>query len=127
LVTYEANFNRYKPDLNSKKWKEENTPGSGILYDLGSHLLDQAICLFGNPIKVSGEVFKQRPNSQVDDAFIVVLDYNGLQVTLRSSLLARIPGPRYVLHGTKGSFIKYGLDSQEDQLKAGVSPLHPTF
>jgi scyllo-inositol 2-dehydrogenase (NADP+) len=127
LLSYEANFNRYKPVLNPKKWKETPGPGSGILYDLGAHILDQAIALFGAPRSVWGQTFTQREHSEIDDAFDVRLDYGKLKVTLRSSLLAREDTPRYVLHGTRGSFIKYGIDVQEDHLKAGLTPGSPGF
>ncbi len=120
---YEAHFNRYKPILNPKKWKEMPNPANGILYDLGSHILDQTLALFGDPLSiagdsaVSGEVFTQREGSDVDDAFEVRLNYGRLKVLLKSSLLVRADTPRYVIHGTLGSFIKYGIDVQEDHLK----------
>jgi scyllo-inositol 2-dehydrogenase (NADP+) len=122
VLSYEANFNRYKPILNPKKWKETPGPGSGILYDLGSHILDQVIALFGAPKSVWGQTFTQREHSEIDDAFDVRLDYGKLKVALRSSLLAREDTPRYVLHGTRGSFVKYGIDVQEDHLKSGLMP-----
>lgn len=127
LLSYEAHFDRYKPILNPKPWKETPGPGSGILYDLGAHLLDQALTLFGPPQGAEGEVFTQREGSNIDDAFDLRLDYGKLAVRLRASLLVREPGPRYVLHGTKGSFLKPGLDPQEDHLKAGLLPGQPGF
>lgn len=127
LLSYEAHFDRYKPILNAKKWKETPGPASGILYDLGSHLIDQALTLFGLPQRTSGDVFTQREHAQIDDAFDVRLDYGKLKVRLRASLLVREPGPRYVLHGTKGSFLKSGIDPQEDHLKAGLRPGQPGF
>ena len=122
LLAFEIHFDRHKPILNPKKWKETAGPGSGIIYDLGSHIIDQTIVLFGKPNAVSGETFTQREGSDIDDAFNIRLDYGKLKVTLKSSLLVREEGPRYILHGTKGSFIKYGLDVQEDHLKAGLMP-----
>ena len=113
---------RFKPELNTKKWKEENDEGSGIIYDLGAHIIDQVIALFGFPKKVWGQTFTQRKNSAVNDAFDIKLDYEFLKVTLRSSLLVREQTPRYIIHGTKASFIKYGLDLQEEHLKAGMQP-----
>lgn len=127
LLSYEAHFDRYKPTLNVKKWKEVQGPSNGILYDLGSHLIDQAIALFGSPNKVWGETFTQRENSEIDDAFDIRLDYQNLKVTLKASLLVREDLPRYILHGTNGSFIKYGIDIQEDQLKAGLTPNSADF
>ena len=127
VLSYEARFDRHKPILNPKKWKETPAPANGILYDLGSHLIDQVISLFGTPISYWGEVWTQRQGSEIDDAFDLRLDYGKLKVTLKSSLLVREPTPRYMLHGTKGSFVKYGIDIQEDQLKAGLRPGDETF
>lgn len=127
IISYEAHFNRYKPVLNVKKWKEVIAPGNGILYDLGSHILDQTILLFGKPKSVWGETFTQREGSEIDDAFDVKLDYGKLKVTLKSSLLVREDTPRYIIQGTKGSFVKYGIDVQEDHLKAGIMPGMPGF
>jgi scyllo-inositol 2-dehydrogenase (NADP+) len=127
LISYEAHFNRYKPLLNPKKWKEIADPSNGILYDLGSHIADQVVGLFGTPLSMSGETFTQREHSEVDDAFDVRLDYGRLKVTLKSSLLVREDTPRYILQGTKGSFVKYGIDVQEDHLKAGMMPTDAGF
>ena len=122
LISYEAHYDRYKPVLNPKRWKEVVSPANGILYDLGAHIIDQTITLFGKPNAAWGETFVQREGSEIDDAFDIRLDYGKLKVTLKASLLVREEGPRYVLHGTKGSFVKYGLDVQEDNLKAGLMP-----
>lgn len=122
ILYYEAHFDRFKPVLNAKKWKEIIAPANGILYDLGSHLIDQSIYLFGNPGKVSGEVFTQRENSEIDDAFDLKLDYGKLKVSLKASLMVKNQGPKYVVHGTLGSFTKYGIDIQEDNLVAGLWP-----
>lgn len=122
ILNFEINYNRFKPELNTKKWKEKNEHGSGIIYDLGAHIIDQAISLFGVPQNVWGQSFTQRKNSAIQDAFDIMLNYGTLKVTLRSSLLVREPSPRYIIHGTTGSFIKYGIDVQEDHLKAGMQP-----
>lgn len=127
IHTYEAHYNRYKPMLNPKPWKEVVSPANGILYDLGAHIIDQTLVLFGLPQSVSGEVFTQREGSVIDDAFDIRLDYGKLRVTLKSSLLVREDTPRYVIHGNKGSFIKYGIDVQEDHLKAGLLPKDEGF
>jgi scyllo-inositol 2-dehydrogenase (NADP+) len=108
--------------LNPKKWKEAATPANGILYDLGAHLIDQSIYLFGKPQSVTGEVFTQRENSEIDDAFDLRLDYGKLKVTLKSSLMVKDQGPKYVINGTIGSFTKYGMDVQEDHLVSGYWP-----
>lgn len=122
LVAFEIHFDRHKPILNPKRWKETVSPANGILYDLGAHIIDQTIVLFGKPNSVVGETFTQREGSEIDDAFHIRLDYGKLKVILKSSLLVREEGPRYILHGTKGSFVKYGIDVQEDHLKAGLMP-----
>jgi scyllo-inositol 2-dehydrogenase (NADP+) len=127
IHTYEANFDRFKPILNPKKWKEIEAPGNGILYDLGSHLLDQVISLFGRPQAVSGEVFTQRKDSQIDDAFHVNLIYPEMRVRLNSSLMMKSPRPRYSVHGILGSFVKYGIDVQEDHLVTDIWPNRPGF
>ncbi len=127
IHTFEAHFDRYKPSLNPKKWKETPHPTSGILYDLGSHLLDQALALFGKPMAFDGQVWTQRQASDIDDAFEIRLNYGHLKVRLKASLLVQKPGPRYVIHGDLGTFEKHGLDPQEDQSKAGLLPNDPAF
>jgi scyllo-inositol 2-dehydrogenase (NADP+) len=127
IHTYEAHWNRYKPVLNPKKWKEEISPASGIIYDLGSHLIDQAIVLFKDPLSIWGQTFTQRENSTIDDAFNVYLDYENIKVNITGSLMVRGELPRYVVHGSKGSFIKYGIDVQEDHAKADILPNDPNF
>lgn len=127
LIRFEVRFDRFKPILNVKKWKEVAGASNGILYDLGAHIIDQTIALFGAPQHVWGETYIQREGSEIDDAFDLRLDYGALKVQLSSSLLVREPSPRYVLHGTKGSFVKYGIDAQEDHLKAGMLPGSPGF
>ncbi len=122
--TYEAHFDRYRPEPKAgKAWREQNIPGSGITYDLGSHLIDQALCLFGLPQNIFADIKKQRSFAVVDDYFEIQLDYIFLKVTLKSGMLVMQPGPKYLIHGTKGSFIKYGEDIQEDMLKAGSLPV----
>lgn len=127
LLRYEAHYNRFKPTLNPKKWKETPNATSGILYDLGAHLVDQCIALFGPPKAVWGEAYAQRPGSDVDDAFDLWLDYGITKAHLSASLMVREPTPRYMLRGTAGTFVKYGIDPQEDHLKAGMSTLAPGF
>ncbi|MGC2639717.1 MAG: Gfo/Idh/MocA family oxidoreductase [Acidobacteriaceae bacterium] len=124
LVTYESHFDRFRPEPRTNVWRESGGPGSGILFDLGPHLIDQAIRLFGTPAAIEADVRIDRENGAADDAFDLRLEYESphrLTVLLRSTLTARIPGPRFLLHGTRGSFIKWGIDPQEDQLKAGLT------
>jgi len=123
LVNYEGRFDRWKPEPNPKAWKEEPNPGIGMIYDLGAHIIDQAVALFGKPLDVSGSSWSQRSVSSIPDAFDIQLTYaDPLRVSLSCSLLVREPTPRYTLHGRRGSFVKYGIDVQEDQLRAGIQP-----
>ena len=128
LVNYEARYDRWKPEPNAKPWKEKPGAAAGMLYDLGAHIIDQAIVLFGRPNDIAGATWTQRENSSIPDAFDIQLTYGGpMRVHLSCSLLVREPTPRYTLHGTRGSFVKYGIDVQEDQLKAGILPAHDHF
>lgn len=122
VVEFEAHFDRYRPDAKPNAWREENKLGSGVLYDLGSHLIDQALILFGLPKTISADIKRQRPHAKADDYFSLDLHYEKLKVILKAGMLVREPGPRYIIHGTKGSFIKYGDDPQEVLLKAGAMP-----
>ena len=115
LYAYEAHFDRFRPHVRDR-WREKNLPGSGILYDLGSHLIDQALSLFGKPNAISADVIKQRPGAEVDDYFHIVLHYGVKRVILRSSSYVK-RHPHFTMHGDKGSIVKYGMDSQEEQLK----------
>lgn len=123
LVSFESTFDRFRPDLRPGAWREANEPGGGILYDLGPHLIDQALLLFGKPESVFAQVRCERDGSVVDDAFDLTMAYHGLKVLLRASMLAPVPRPRFLLQGTKGSYMKYDLDEQERLLKSGVRPL----
>ncbi len=127
ILSFDTHFDRYKPVLNSKKWKESLQPGNGILYDLGSHILDQAIMLFGKPKSISGQKYTQREGSDIDDAFDMRLNYGKLKVKLSASLLVKKQGPRYTIHGSLGSFTKTGIDVQEDHLKEGLLPNDVNF
>lgn len=124
LVQYEVHFDRYKPDIKKDSWKEQNTPGSGMLYDLGAHLIDGAQYLFGLPNEITADIRIEREEGSAPDYFNIVLGYPNLRVILRSSMLVREILPHYILLGDKGSFIKYGMDPQENELKEGKSPLN---
>ena len=127
LIGFEARYDRWKPTPNAKAWKETPGPGAGMVYDLGAHLIDQAIACFGIPNHVNGRSWTQRPFSTIPDAFDLHLAYDGFGADLSCSLLVREPTPRYRLHGDKGAFVKFGIDVQEDQLKEGLRPEHPDF
>jgi scyllo-inositol 2-dehydrogenase (NADP+) len=122
LVEYESHYDRYRNEPRPGAWRERQGPGGGVLYDLGSHLIDQALVLFGLPNEITAGVRTQRDFAKAVDSFDVRLHYDGLSVTLKATMLAREPGPRFTLHGTEGSFVKHGLDPQEDALKLGGSP-----
>jgi predicted dehydrogenase len=122
VVEFEAHYDRYRPEQRPNAWREENEPGSGILFDLGAHLIDQAFCLFGLPQFVTADIRIQRPHARTTDYFELWLDYGFTKVILKASMLVREPGPRYSIHGRIGSFIKYGEDPQEALLRMGVLP-----
>lgn len=125
IVSLESRFERYHPGVRPKKWQEKNLPGNGILYDLGSHLADQALVLFGTPEAIFADVRYDRDVTDINDAFTIYLFYPGVRVLLKASLLARAAGPRFVLHGTLGSYVKYGLDPQEQAMKDGMTLTDP--
>jgi predicted dehydrogenase len=122
LVEAEFHFDRYKENIGQKIHKETPGPGTGTLYDLGAHLIDQALQLFGMPGSIFADIQIVRPVSKVDDYFQLLLYYDKKRVHLRSSYVVREPIPGYVLHGTKGSFIKPKTDVQEGMLEAGQLP-----
>lgn len=122
MVDAEIHYDRYDPNLSYKLHKEENTGAVGSLYDLGSHLIDQAIILFGMPNAVFTDLDVFRPNSKVTDFFDVKLYYKSHKVTLKSSYFVREPLAGNIFHGTKGSFIKSKADVQEKELMEGKKP-----
>ena len=122
IVEAEIHYDRFVPELSYKAHKEIPTGGVGSLYDLGSHLIDQALCLFGMPNALFADLDIKRPNSKVDDYFDLKLFYPSHRVTLKSSYFVREPLPGYIFHGTKGSFIKTKSDVQEAELMAGKMP-----
>ena len=128
LIEVHLRFDRYKPALHTKKFKEEPVPGSGLLHDLGPHVLDQAISLFGQPIGAHKTVGHYRAGTQVNDYFSLHLRYPaGLNVWASSGLLIADPLPAYVLHGTQGSYHKHRTDPQEAQLLQGLKPNAPDY
>lgn len=121
LVSFESHFDRFRNYI-QESWKEEKRLGAGTLYNLGSHMVDQALCLFGMPEFVFADVRGQRTGSTVDDTFDLFLHYPEVKCLVRGSYLVKEEGPRYILHGTEGSFLKPGIDPQEAMLKAGGVP-----
>ena len=122
LVAFEARYDRFRNTLKENAWRESDMPGSGILYDLGAHLIDQSLQLFGWPLAVNADLRMQRPGALAVDDFELILHYPGLKVSLKGGMLVKEPTPRYALYGTQGAFVKYGIDPQEAALKAGECP-----
>ncbi len=122
IKEYEVHFDRYKPNLVKNAWRDEPLAGGGILFDLGSHLIDQALVLFGKPHSIQADIQSQRKGCKVDDYFELQLLYDKLKVILKAGMLVKDPGPRFILHGLLGSFIKYGIDPQEEELRQGRFP-----
>jgi scyllo-inositol 2-dehydrogenase (NADP+) len=119
VVMFESHYDRYRQLPRLRAWREDGSVGGGVLVDLGSHLVDQALVLFGVPQAVWASVRKERDGARSDDAFDVYLQHPGLTVWLRATCLAREPGPRFTLNGTLGTFRKFGIDPQEAHLLAG--------
>lgn len=122
LVEFESHYDRFRNYLKPGAWREKDEPGSGILYDLGAHLIDQPLLLFGMPEAITADIRVQREGTKATDNFELILHYPALKATLKAGMLVSQPLPRYILLGDKGSFIKYGLDVQETALKAGLTP-----
>lgn len=122
LVEYESHYNRFRNYPRPNAWREEEGAGGGILFDLGSHLIDQAQVLFGVPQMITSDIRVQRDFAKINDSFELILHYDDLKVTLKAGMLVREQSPRFILHGTEGSFVKYGFDPQEEALKRGFIP-----
>lgn len=121
VVQFESHYDRFRLEVRDR-WREKVGAGSGIWFDLGSHLLDQALQLFGKPQSLLADLCAMRQNSQTTDYFHAILYYSDKRIILHGSMVTAAETPRYVIHGTKGSYIKHGLDPQEDRLKAGERP-----
>jgi scyllo-inositol 2-dehydrogenase (NADP+) len=124
VSTYIARYDRFSPHPLGG-WREREGPGSGVLWDLGAHLVDQALQLFGLPTTVMADVGAQRPGALADDYFHVVLGYRELRAILHAGSLVRASGPRFEVHGDKGSFLKHGVDPQAGDLESGGRPGDP--
>jgi predicted dehydrogenase len=120
-VFFESRYDRFRPQPNLNRWRENGEPGGGILLDRGPHLLDQALKCFGLPDSLWADVRIEREGGRIDDAFDICLRYSqsGLLAWLRATVVALGPGPRFTIHGTRGSFVKGGMDPQEEFLRAG--------
>jgi scyllo-inositol 2-dehydrogenase (NADP+) len=120
IALFEACWDRFRP-APKPGWRETPVGGSGLLWDIGPHLIDQALLLFGAPDGISSDVAIQRDGAAVDDYFALALHYGSRRVLLSASTLVAEPRPRFAVHGTGGSFVKHGLDPQEAALKLGLS------
>lgn len=122
VVDYECHFDRFIRGRRPKLWKAEGGRGVDLLYDLGVHIIDQAVTLFGLPEEVYGDLRRQRPESPGVDKFEVTLYYPDKRAILSAGELVAMQGPRYMVNGRKAAFLKYGLDPQESRLTRGLRP-----
>ena len=121
LAAFQSHFDRFRPSPRAGTWKEASGDANGMLFDLGPHLVDQALALFGVPKSISASVRRERDSTAIEDAFDIVLEFDRLRATLSATMVAAEPAPRFLLHGTKGSFRKFGLDPQEPALVGGAT------
>ncbi|WP_425636935.1 Gfo/Idh/MocA family oxidoreductase [Algoriphagus yeomjeoni] len=126
LVYLESHFDRFRPDI-TENWREKEVPGNGITFDLGSHLIDQVVLLFGLPNWVQADIRMQRTGAVADDYFDIILDYGSLKARVTAGALVNVPTPKFLLLGKNGSYQKFGLDVQEAAFKAGEKPEGPTL
>jgi len=122
LTEFESHFDRYRTYIAQNTWKETKNEKIGVLYNLGSHMIDQALVLFGMPYSVTSHLDILRDNGKVPDYYDIRLQYKKFAAILKCSYLVRHPGPRYIIHGTSGSFQKWGIDPQEEALKNHHTP-----
>ena len=123
VAEYEARFDRFRLDAKPGAWREQaDFPAAGVLWDLGPHLLDGAMVLFGEPETITATAMRQRPTSTVDDAFDVFMQYPSVRASLRARIIAYAPSHHLLVHGAEGSFVKYGMDPQEEILRGPNYP-----
>ncbi len=121
VVRFESSFNRWRPEVRDR-WREGDGPGAGLWYDLGPHLIDQALVLFGRPLGVTCDLDILRPGGRATDYAHAVLRYADKRVILHADMTTPAPEARFAVHGARASWLKIGLDVQEDQLKSGLTP-----
>jgi predicted dehydrogenase len=119
-------MDRFRPGVR-QRWREDPGPGAGLWFDLGPHLIDLSLYLFGMPKAVSGSLAAMRDGGKTDDWAHIQLIYDHMRIVLNATLLSSGGAPRALIHGTKASWAKYGQDVQEEQLKTGISPRDPAF
>jgi predicted dehydrogenase len=123
IVRFETNYDRFRPNLKPNAWREQQVPGAGILFDIGPHLIDHAIVLFGLPEAVTADIRIEREGGLADDAFDLMFRYpNSMRAVLSSNILAVTQRPRFLFFGTKGVFLKQTFDPQEMNLRRGQIP-----
>jgi len=128
VALFESHFDRFRPEQKKPNaWREEPLPGSGVWFDIGPHLFDQALLLFGIPEAIGADIRIERDGGRIDDAFDVTLYYRHARAVLRASMLRPPVGPTWIVNGTKGSFVKSGMDPQEAALKEGRTPDEPDW
>ncbi len=127
LIEFESHYDRYRNYIDVNSWKEYGNQYSGVLYNLGSHMIDQVYVLLGKPLAVTAHLKIVRQGGKVNDYYDIRLDYGNFAAVLKCSYLVMNPGPRYSLHGDKGSFHKWGIDPQEEQMKKGKLPVGPSW
>ena len=125
VVEFSSSYQRYRNFIQQNTWKEVADNRVGITYNLGSHMIDQVVVLFGMPDAVYADIGKIRDGGMVDDYYHIQLIYPNLKASVKASYLVREETPRYIINGTDGSFVKYGIDPQEEMLKVGSSPSLP--
>lgn len=123
IVRFETCYDRFRPQVRPGAWREKRGPGTGILFDLGPHLIDHAFVLLGLPEAITADVRMERDDAVADDAFDIFLRYPGsTRAVLRSTMLAASPRPRFVIHATRGGYSKHSFDPQEANLRRGYIP-----
>lgn len=127
IVEYESHYDRYRNYIQEGSWKEDGDERTGVLFNLGSHIVDQALVLFGTPHSVTAHLNVLRTGGRTTDNFDIRLHYDRFNAILRSSYLVREMGPQYIVHGTEGSFTKMGSDPQEEMLKHHRLPNEPNW
>lgn len=127
VEAFESRLDRWRPEIRADRWKELPSPGAGLLFDLGPHLVDQALALFGMPSSVSASISVERPGSRVDDRFELALEYPDFTAKLGARLLAEEIGARFRISGSLGHYVKHGVDPQEALLRGGARPSGPDW
>lgn len=123
ITSIESRFDRYRPEPRTTYWKESDILGNGLWYDLGPHLMDQAFQLFGQPLSYKADIKKQRAGAVGIDYFDVQFIYEKLTYTIHAGMLEKETTPRWLIKGSKGIYVKYGVDPQEAKLNAGEQPI----